>query len=59
MRGEQATFNLEIKKKSGLSINPDIHHSKVSSSGYLDTWRPEYLHTPGYLDTWIPEYLDT
>ena len=20
-------FNLEIKKKSGLSINPDIHHS--------------------------------
>jgi len=33
MRGEQAIFNLEIKKKSGLSINPDIHHSKVSSSG--------------------------
>ena len=32
MRGEQATFNLEIKKKSGLSINPDIHHSKVFSS---------------------------
>jgi len=29
MRGEQAIFNLEIKKKSGLSINPDIHHSKV------------------------------
>jgi len=25
MRGEQAIFNLEIKKKSGLSINPDIH----------------------------------
>ena len=24
MRGEQAIFNLEIKKKSGLSINPDI-----------------------------------
>jgi len=22
MRGEQAIFNLEIKKKSGLSINP-------------------------------------
>ena len=32
MRGEQAMFNLEIKKKSGLSINPDIHHSKVFSS---------------------------
>ena len=34
MRGEQAIFNLEIKKKSGLSINPDIQHSKVFSSGY-------------------------
>jgi len=33
MRGELAIFNLEIKKKSGLSINPDIHHSKVFSSG--------------------------
>ena len=33
MRGEQAIFNLEIKKKSGLRINPDIHHSKVFSSG--------------------------
>ena len=32
MRGEQAICNLEIKKKSGLSINPDIHHSKVFSS---------------------------
>ena len=32
MKGEQAIFNLEIKKKSGLSINPDIHHSKVFSS---------------------------
>ena len=32
---EQAIFNLEIKKKSGLSINPDIHHSKVSSSGHI------------------------
>ena len=31
-REEQALFNLEIKKKSGLSINPDIHHSKVLSS---------------------------
>ena len=33
MRGKQAIFNLEIKKKSGLSINPDIHLSKVFSSG--------------------------
>ena len=37
MRGEQAIFNLEIKKKSGLSINPDIHHSKVFSSGYISS----------------------
>ena len=26
-------FNLEIKKKTGLSSNSDIHHSKVPSSG--------------------------
>ena len=32
MIGEQAIFNLDIKKKCGLSINPDIHHSKVFSS---------------------------
>jgi len=32
MSGEQAIFNLQIKKKSGLSVNPDIHHSKVFSS---------------------------
>ena len=32
-REEQALFDLEIKKKSGSSINPDIHHSKVPSSG--------------------------
>ena len=32
MREEQAIFNLEIKKKSGLSLNPDVHHSKVFSS---------------------------
>ena len=40
MRGEQAIFNLEIKKKSGLSINPDIHNSKVFSSGcvYIYTY---------------------
>ena len=37
MRGEQAIFNLEIKKKSGLGINPDIHHSKVFSSAQM-TW---------------------
>ena len=34
MQGEQAIFNLDIKKKFGLSINPDIHHSKVFSSVY-------------------------
>ena len=33
MRVEQAIFNLEIKKNSGLSINPDIRHSKVFSLG--------------------------
>ena len=38
MRGEQAIFNLEIKKRSGLSINPDIHHSKVFSSEVV--WGP-------------------
>jgi len=32
MRGEQAIFNLGIKKKIGLSLNPDIHNSKVFSS---------------------------
>jgi len=32
MSGEQAIFNLQIKKKSGLSLNPDIHHSKIFSS---------------------------
>ena len=35
MRGEQAIFNLEIKKKSGSSINPDIHHSKVPSYEFI------------------------
>jgi hypothetical protein len=35
MKGEQAIFNHEIKKKSGLSINPDIHHSKVFSSDQI------------------------
>ena len=32
MSGERAIFNLQIKKKSGLSLNPDIHHSKFFSS---------------------------
>ena len=36
MSGEQAIFNLEIKKKSGLSLNPDIHHSKVFSSDHTE-----------------------
>ena len=27
-------FNLEIKKKSGSSIDPDVNHSKVPSSVY-------------------------
>ena len=31
-KGDQALFNLEIKKKKRLSIDRDIHHSKVSSS---------------------------
>ena len=35
MRGEQAIFNLDIMTKSGLSINPDIHHSKVFSSEHI------------------------
>ena len=35
MSGEQAIFNLEIKKKSGFSLNPDIHHSKGFSSEQL------------------------
>ena len=29
MRGEQAIFNMEIKKKSGLSINPDISYGRI------------------------------
>ena len=36
MRREQAIYNLEIKKKNGLSIKPDIHHSKVPSSEHLN-----------------------
>ena len=29
-------INLEINNKRRTSINPDIHHSKVPSSGYRD-----------------------
>ena len=36
----QDYVNLEIKKKSGLSLNPDIHHSKVPSSVFLHTGLP-------------------
>ena len=43
MRGEQAIFNLEIKKKSGLSINPDIHHSKVFSFVHSKVWSRKLL----------------
>ena len=53
MRGEQATFNLEIKKKSGLSINPDIHHSKVFSSVLIDlniVSNRDTLNTNGRVD---------
>ena len=43
-RKEQALFNLEIKKKSGSSITPDIHHSKVPSSDQLWVrWCPFFL----------------
>ena len=45
MSGEKAIFNLEIKKKNGLSLNPDIHHSKVFSS---DRW----------IDKWIYDQID-
>ena len=42
MRGEQAIFNLDIMKKSGLSINPDIHHSKVFSSDLITNLMIKY-----------------
>ena len=45
MREEQAIFNLEIKKKGGLSINPDIHHSKDPSSVRLLV----FLHVNDFL----------
>ena len=34
-RGEQALFNLEIKKKSGFILNPDIHLLKVPSAEHF------------------------
>ena len=49
MRGEQAIFNLEIKKKSGLSINPDIQHSKVFSSGQTGVLKTRTKVIPSYL----------
>ena len=39
MNIEQALFYLEIKKKSGSSINPDIHQSKAPSSDRLSNLR--------------------
>ena len=29
---EEALFNIEIRKKSGSNINPNIHHCKAPSS---------------------------
>ena len=52
-RGEQSLFNLEIKKKSGSSINHDIHDSKVPSSACVcETTLASFgvLRTPGYTD---------
>ena len=49
MSGEQAIFNLEIKKKSGLSGNPDIHHSKVFSSGVTFILRISNYFTEQYI----------
>ena len=43
MRGERAIFNLQIKKKSGLSLNPDIHHSKVFSSVNIILSDPQFF----------------
>ena len=45
----QDYVNLEIKKKSGLSLNPDIHHLKVPSSGLIFfvepcTWLPRKIY---------------
>jgi len=37
-RGEQALFNLEIKKKSRSSINSGIYYSRVPSSEFLSSF---------------------
>ena len=66
MRGEQAIFNLEIKKKSGLSLNPDIHHSKVFSYEVIntlcsaETWRAteKQLFLKNYTRTEYCEFSD-
>ena len=45
MSGEQAIFNLQIKKKIGISLNPDIHHSKVFSSVrnfFILNWQQDF-----------------
>ena len=39
----QDYVNLEIKKKSGLSLNPDIHHSKIPSSCFSFSWLTHIL----------------
>jgi len=52
-RGEQALFNLEIKKKSGPSINPDIHHSKVPSSRLnIEPYSPFKATKAGFIFIW-------
>ena len=54
MRGEQAIFNLKIKKKSGLSINPDIHHSKVfSSDAFVNRKERSFCHKVKFSNPYI------
>ena len=54
MRGVQAIFNLEIKKKSGLSLNPDINHSKVFSSVRSDKFILHFIYPP-----WVRSEIET
>ena len=56
MREEQAIFNLEIKKKSGLSINTDIHHSKVFSSGIQVSRYPGFRQVSRYQGIQVLRY---
>ena len=62
MGGEQAIFNLEIKKKRGSSISPDIHHSKVPSSGCLKVkWLGRLYCTVlliGNINPWGPTQIN-